>query len=253
MNDLDVLVSSDQALSAIKLLRGLGWAPIDFTPTEEYISVSYSHGFKDGSGQECDLHWHILSQCREPDSDKDFWDAAVETTFFDVPTYVLNPTDQLLHVCIHGARWNYTPPFRWVADATIILNTAQSEIDWGRLISQAKRRRLILPLREALRYVRTQVAAPVPAEIMRNLQDISIPRIEQIEYAVAITPPTRWTAILDLWCQHSRLTRDVTLPRRLARFPGFLRGIWGKSLWRIPLEGISRVANWRKNPLARKY
>ena len=231
MNDFDVLVRPDQALSSVHLLQGLGWTPMDFTPTEEYISVSYAHGFKNKYGQEFDLHWHLLSQCRETDSDGDFWEGAVETLFHDVPSCVLNSADQLLHTCIHGARWNYTPPFRWVADAAIILNTAGVEIDWARLIVQAQKRHLILPLREAFLYLRTAVDAPVPVDIWRSIRDLPVPKIERLEYAVNVNPPSRWTAMLDLWCQHSRLAESTTLLGKLIGFPGFLRNIWGKTIF----------------------
>lgn len=252
MNDFDILIHPDQVLSSVNLLQGLGWTPIDFTPTEEYISASYSHGFKDKHGQECDLHWHLLSQCREVDSDRDFWEGAVETKFHDVPTHVLNANDQLLHICIHGARWNYTPPFRWVADAAIILDTSLSEIDWNRLIAQARKRRLVLPLRETLQYLRTIVDAPIPLEILESIHGLPVPRIEKLEYKVNISPPTRWTAMLDLWCQHSRLVGDRMLLSKLVSFPKFLRYIWGRGLWKIPLYGFSKMLNWRKNPLAKR-
>ena len=252
MNDFDVLVCPEHALSAVNLLQGLGWTPMDFTPTAEYISANYSHGFKNNNGQEFDLHWHLLSQCREVNSDKDFWEGAVETNFHDVPTHVLNATDQLLHTCIHGARWNYTPPFRWVADAMSILNTSHSEIDWDRLIAQARKRRLVLPLRETLHYLRTIVNAPIPSEIWESIRDLPLPKIEQLEYMINISPPTRWTAMLDLWCQHSRLAGDKMLLSKLIGFPRFLRHIWGRSLWKIPLYGLSKMVNWHKNPLAKR-
>lgn len=248
MNDFDVLVCPDQALPAVNLLQGLGWIPIDFIPTAEYISVSYSHGFKDKNGQEFDLHWHLLSQCRERDSDNDFWEEAAETRFHDVPTRVLNATDQLLHTCIHGARWNYTPPFRWVADAVTILNTAQPQIDWNRLIAQARKRRLVLPLRETLDYLRTVVNAPIPSEIWESIRDLPVPKIEQLEYMVNISPPTRWNAMLDLWCQHSRLAGDSMLLHRVVGFPSFLKHIWGMSLWKIPLYGLFKMVSWHKKP-----
>jgi len=252
MNDFDILIYPDQVLSAVNLLQDLGWTPMEFIPTEEYISVSYSHGFKNTNGQEFDLHWHLLSQCREVNSDRDFWDGAEETKFHDVPTHVLNATDQLLHTCVHGARWNYIPPIRWVADAAIILDTSLAEIDWDRLITQARKRRMVLPLRETLRYLKTTVDAPVPLEILERIQSLPMSKSEQLEYRVSIGPPTRWTAMLDLWCQHSRLAGDTMLLNKLTGFPKFLRHIWGKSLWKIPLYGLSRMLNWRKNPLAKR-
>ena len=247
MNDFDVLVHTDQAMTAIRLLQKLGWKPKYFEPHEGYISVSYSHGFEDKSGREIDLHWHVFSQCREAHADDDFWGKAVLTKFHDVPTNVLNPADQLLHICIHGARWNETPPFRWVADAIMILNNAYNEIDWNRLAVQAEKRHLILPLLDTLQYLRDTFEAPISPEIIKNLQAVRVPHRERMEYKIAVSPPTKWTAILDLWCQHSRLTGNTNTLRRIMKFPTFLQRIWGISLWKLPYWGFLKIITRHQN------
>lgn len=251
MNDFDVLVRMEQVLPAIRLLQEEGWVPMEFVPTVKYISVSYSHGFRDGKGQEIDLHWHVLAQSREIDADDDFWEGAITAGIHDVTTRALNPTDQLLHVCIHGARWNSTPPIRWIADAMTVLTTCQGEIDWDRLIAQARKRRLALPLRETLGYLQSAFDAPVPLEALRNIQGTPVPWIERIEYRVNNGPPTRWNAVLDLWCQHSRLMKDSNLLYKLLRFPTFLQSIWGRSLWKLPFLGLLKVMTLRKGVLTR--
>jgi len=252
MNDFDVLVHTDQAIPAIRLLQKLGWKPKDFEPREGYISVSYSHGFEDQSGREIDLHWHVFSKCREAHADDDFWEKAVLTKFHDVPTNVLNPTDQLLHICIHGARWHETPPFRWVADAIMILNNTHNEIDWNRLAVQAEKRHLILPLLDTLHYLRDTFEAPISPEIIKNFQTVRVPHLELMEYKTDVNPPTQWTAILDLWCQHSRLTGNTNTLRRIMEFPTFLQRIWGISLWKLPYRGFLKIITWHQNQLSKK-
>lgn len=251
MNDFDVLVHTDQAMPAIRLLKKMGWKPKAFEPHEGYISVSYSHGFEDKAGREVDLHWHIFSQCREAHADEDFWEKAVLTKFHDVPTNVLNPTDQLLHICVHGARWNKTPPFRWVADAIMILTNAHNEIDWKRLAVQAEKRHLILPLLDTLHYLTDTFHAPVPSKVLRELPNIPVPWIERIEYRIAINHPTPWTAILDLWCQHSRLTASTNTLHRIIKFPTFLQRIWGISLWKLPYWGFLKIITWHQKRLSK--
>jgi hypothetical protein len=247
MNDFDVLVHTRDALSAVRLLRELGWNPLEFDPDEEYISVSYSHGFADKAGREFDLHWHLFSQCRTPDADNDFWKDAALTNFHGEPAYVLSPTDQLLHICVHGARWNETPPFRWVADAIMLLNNVHNNIDWNRLVLQAEKRHLITPLLETLHYLRDTFKAPVSPEMIKNLQAIRVPYPERMEYRIAVSPLTQWTAGLDLWFQHSRLSGHTSLPLRIARFPKFLQKIWGVPAWKLPFYGLSRIIRWHEN------
>jgi hypothetical protein len=251
MNDFDVLVHTDQAMPAIRLLQKLGWKPKDFEPHERYISVSYSHGFEDKSGRQFDLHWHVLSQCREAHADDDLWEKAVLTKFHDVPTNVLNPTDQLLHICVHGARWNEIPPFRWVADAIMIINSAHKEIDWNRLTVQAEKQHLILPLLDTLQYLRDTFEAPIAPEIIKNLQAVRVPRIERMEYKIIVSPPTKWTAILDLWCLHSRSTGNTNILGKIVRFPIFLQNIWRISLWKLPYWGFLKIITWNQNQLSK--
>jgi hypothetical protein len=252
MNDFDVLIRAEKVLPAIGLLETLGWSPMDFMPTEKYISVSYSHGFRNSAGQEFDLHWHLLSQSRGINADDDFWDGAVPCNINNVATRALNPTDQLLHICIHGAKWNFIPPFRWVADAMTILNTSQSRIDWKQLMEQCERRRLVLPLSDALNYLKEIFDAPIAPGILKKLREIPVPNIERIEYKIAVNPPTQWTAMSDLWCQHYRLTGNVGLLQKITGFPRFLQNIWGIPAWKLPLHGLSKMITWHENRLSKR-
>jgi hypothetical protein len=247
MNDFDLLVRTDQAIPAIRLLREHGWKSryFDFEPNEGYIAVYYSHGYADNAGRELDLHWHVISQCRDANADDDFWRGSVKTEIHDVPTRVLDAADQLLHVCVHGAKWNDTPSFRWVADSMTILNNA-GRIDWGRLIVQAEKLRLILPMLDTLSYLKDVFRAPVEPEILRSLLDKPVLKVERIEYKIISVPPTRWTAVLELWCQHFRLTGDADIIRKIMSFPKFLQKIWGIALWKLPFQGVLKMLTWQK-------
>jgi hypothetical protein len=251
MNDIDILVHPEHAERAVMLLKETGWTPIDFLPTAGYISVSYSHGFRNAAGQECDLHWHLLSQGRRLTDDAPFWKDADGVEIHGAAGFALNPTDLLMHVCVHGARWNTTPPIRWVADAMTVLNNTSAVIDWDRLMLQADRLRLILPLRDTLNYLKTHFDATIDEGFLHAINTLAVPAIERIEHRVTMSPPTPWTAFLDLWCQHSRLMGQASLIRKLIRYPHFLQHIWGVAIWKLSLLGISKVMTWSQNPLAK--
>ncbi len=244
MNDFDVLVHTKDVHSAIRLLRQLNWNPLKFDPDEAYISVSYSHPFADKTGREFDLHWHVLSRCRTPDADDDFWKDAVLTDFHGVPAHILSATDQLLHICVHGARWNQTPPFRWVADAMMILRNSHNGILWDRLITRASDRKLLLALNDTLKYLTETFNAPVPAEVLQKLNHTHVSQIERIEYKILINQPTRWTAISELWCQHSRLMGNAHILSQVAGFAKFLQSIWGISAWKLPFHGLMKIIRY---------
>jgi hypothetical protein len=48
---------------------------------------------------------------------------------------------------------------RWIADAVTILS--KGDVDWGRVVDQAIRRRFVLRMSDALGYLRAVMAAPV--------------------------------------------------------------------------------------------
>jgi hypothetical protein len=184
MTDFDVLVHTDQALPAVHLLQRAGWAPSDRWPEafhEAYLSVGHALGFKDSSGRQFDLHWHVLPECCRPHADDDFWAGAVPIDIDGVGTLTLNPADHLLHVSAHGVRWDPLPPFRWVADAMAIINSG-AELDWNRLVAQAQKRRLVWPLKDALRYLRQTFDAPVPDAILEKIENASASKFDRLEY-----------------------------------------------------------------------
>jgi hypothetical protein len=52
-----------------------------------------------------------------------------------------------------------------------------SVINWNRLIAQAQKRRLILPLRDTLDYLHHRLAARVPPEILQSLHNMQASRL----------------------------------------------------------------------------
>jgi hypothetical protein len=245
MNDFDVLVPSRHVRRVITTLEKSGWTPMAFSPSDEYISVSHSHGFRDDKGREFDLHWHVLSQCREPNADVDFWRRSIPVVIEGSPTLVLAPEDQLLHVCVHGITPNKKSAIRWVADAATIVDTSSSELDWERLLMQCRMRSLTLPLKVALNYLFRRINVPIPLEVLRSLNNHSVPVAERIEFHVSSSILNRWSSILDLWFQHSRLMKSASLTSKILHFPKFLKKIWGVPAWKIPLQGFIKVISWK--------
>ena len=138
-----------------------------------------------------DLHWNTIWWCRGGNADDDFWDGAILVTLNEIPTRILNPTDQLLHVCVHGARYgrnaySYAPVpiLRWAADAIQILSS--SDIDWDRFIYQAQKRSLELQLRDALYYLEEITGAQFPLGTIEKIDNISRTRASRIHHTLTI-------------------------------------------------------------------
>jgi hypothetical protein len=232
LGDFDILIPTARTEDVLRFLLTNGWDPAPRSPeafTRPYRQVAHAHEFHNRSGWEFDLHWHVLDECCQPDADEDFWNGAIPLDLDGAPTALLNPADQLLHVCVHGVRWNDTPPLRWVADAVAVLRASEHALDWDRLIIQAEKRRLILPMRTSLNYLRTLLGAPIPPGVLERLGNLPTSRLEHFEFEYK-TRPFRDRAfgyLPLLWCKHSRLAGDIGLPAKLWGFAPFLQKYWG--------------------------
>jgi hypothetical protein len=241
MSDIDILVPSKKAREAINVLIESGWVPASQSP-ESQIPIAHGTEFKSTSGQIIDLHWHVLHECRRPEVDDRFWERAQVIKLNNVSTHALSPTDQLLHVLVHGIKWNPDPPFRWVADAVTIINTAPSQIDWHTLIREAKEYRLVLPVKMGLVYLRSMFNASIPQAILETIQNTPASRMERIEHRYKtgnyLRKPLGYMPVL--WFDYWRLQGTKSLLPKVAGFPEYLRLFWGaESLWQLPRHAVS--------------
>jgi hypothetical protein len=262
MNDFDILVPTKEVQNAINVLRELNWTPraLSFKQlTERRLSFKHAQAFDDASGQELDLHWHVLFTCLESTADDDFWNSATTTSVKDVPTLALCATDQLLHVCAHGAWWHPEPPVRWIADAMVILNTTP-DIDWDRLIEQARKCRLLLPIRETLGYLHDELGAPIPPAVLQILRSTPVSNAEQLEYKARACPNDLRGPVMELWLQYVQYSHSpcgTSFVRRVGGFPRFLQFSWGvEHLWQVPFYIVSKgmrrmwkIAAWYRSRL----
>lgn len=241
MSDLDLLVHTDEALEAMNLLQRLGWMPRVPVP-ERVVPVTHSLLFRDVGDIKLDLHWHVLWEGCGPGMDDDFWAAAIPTAVDGVPTTALCPADQLLHACVHGVAWNPVPPFRWVADAMLILQGAGPKVGWSRLLTQARRLRLVLALRKALAFLCEAIDAPVPEGVLATLRTSPVSTLERLEYRARIRPWGRFGALPRLLCHYLRLSGGAGQPRGLLGFPRYLQHVYGLARLRdLPTALWARV------------
>jgi len=229
MSDFDVLVPAHKRRAAIDVLASSGWQPM-LRPsdklTDSVLDIRQAWGFENAQQQQFDLHWHVLKDSRAPNADDDFWLAAVPLQVADVPARALNPTDQLLHVCVHGLVWDSTPPIRWVSDALTILNGSLSELDWTRMVAQACKHHVTIPLRAALAYLSDSFAAAIPPQVLADLSTAPVWGIERRYYRALASQPGLLGFIPVLWYRY-RLDLAAAgrtgIPSALLGFPRYLQ------------------------------
>lgn len=262
MNDFDLMVPSAQAARAMELLKSHGWQPdtrgqdneahelID----EKYLNTVYAQPFINERKQSFDLHRHLLPQCCGEHDDDIFWQGAVATSLNGVQTRALNPSDQILHACIHGVQWNSVAPLRWIADAMIVMRTSD-DIDWNRLVEHTRSRRLNLPVGAALHYLRDKMDAPIPLEIIEEIAAMPSSRFDRLEYESGLKPRESCSPVLAFWLRYrwfARLRHSQGRAPSVFAFADYLRRLWKvRSLWQLPLvawtKTVRQARRWLRN------
>jgi hypothetical protein len=139
-----------------------------------------------------ELHWYAFPErcCRSEDDD--LWGSAIKVQVANREVWALNATDKLLYICAYGTRYSMRSSLYWVMDSFTLLKDHQGEIDWQRLLSQAKKRSLNLHLREALNYLEDEFKAPIPEFVMKNINSMKIPDEEMFHYKRNTQKPPFW-------------------------------------------------------------
>jgi Uncharacterised nucleotidyltransferase len=187
--------------------------------------IEYDHAmhFVHPAGQDLDLPWNLTPFCLGPDADEDFWEASRETTFDGQVVRVLDPADQLLHICLHGAAWERLTPIRWIPDALVVLRKAP-QLDWDRLLLQARKRKLTFMVRGALDYLDENIGHFVPAHVLSELRQSDVTVFERLEYRQLLKPAWALGQVRRKLWTFLRVSQGKTLHQLALSFPNYLCG-----------------------------
>jgi hypothetical protein len=243
MADVDVLVPTGAAEEAMAVLEADGW-PVSRRKLRDWHGTGLVHP----DGRTLDLHWHVsiwLLLADEPRTDDDFWSASVPIEVSGLPLRALCPADQLLHVCIHGA-WSVSyAQVRWIADAATVVRAAGDNLDWDRLTAQVSRRRVMLPVGTALRYLAEEFDVPVPARVLATLGGLRPTRRERRAFQANSRRIIGRRLVghpLAMWAYWSQRSAKWSRGRAFAGFLGFVKEIWGiDNTWELPAVAASKA------------
>lgn len=170
MADLDVVVPRPLALQAMQVLRQAGWQSAAANP-ERLIDAAHGCQFELSDSEHLDLHWDFFHGRRLADADQQaLWQASTLVEVSGAVARILSTTHQLLHTCVHGARWCATPPLRWLVDACLIVRACNAQIDWDTLVALARRDELALYVWPTLAFLHEHFDAPIPATTIHRLR-----------------------------------------------------------------------------------
>jgi hypothetical protein len=196
----------------------------------------------------CTLHERFAREFSAPGREpEDLWEKTVEISLGETRARALGPSDELVRLCLVGARASVLPNVLWLADALAVL-TSGAAIDWERVVRHALRLRAMLRLRDALVYLCRELGAPVPESAIRELEAIRPRPRERLAHEKG--GRSRWPSTATRFLQ---VTADRPLPVALVGLPTFLRDELGlKRRGEVPLEVVRRAATRRRRTVEAK-
>jgi hypothetical protein len=245
MSDIDLLVRFESARAAVHLLVEMGWTPeLSLTGLDRHLRYDNARHFSKQEKEKIDLHWHLLPFCVGPHADDSFWEGSREMQFESNTVRALNPADQLLHTCVHGAEWGRAATVQWIADAMVILRETP-DLDWDRLLKQARLRELTLCMREALRYMNSTFEAPVPRQVLRDLDSARVTPREERRYLDVINhQPEQLATLAEAVRRYERIARCFG-HHEGSSFLDYVRSCARvEQTWQLPLVVLEKV--WQK-------
>jgi len=225
MRDVDVLVPASRARELWEKLESAGWRALYWRPRslgESFFRFRHAMDFEAPEGGRIDLHWHALSLCCHSRADEMFWQDPLPLEFQGLPLQTCGPAAHLLNLCAHGIVWSETPPVRWIADAVLLLRRFPG-LDWDRLVRAASSLDIVPYLHRALAFLRSNLGAPIPAEVLSRLEGAAVSAAAAAEFARDSDPFAVRTAWQDLLSFYARWRRSLGGASPILNLAGFVR------------------------------
>jgi hypothetical protein len=115
---------------------------------------------------------------------EDIWERSQVQVVDGVPTRILSPADNLLHICGHASYCTSRESLLWVSDSWFIIDR-YPDLDWDVLLDYARQSHLALQLSVTLGYLAEKLNAPVPTPFL-NRSYAAASRVDTIEREAAL-------------------------------------------------------------------
>lgn len=249
MSDIDILIKPNNSSKAKTIMKDLNWQKV-------FINNIYSNPLLAGinyykkPNMEIDLHWYLMHLGLDYNLDSILWEAAKTISYNESNVFVLNPSYQLMHICLHGVTWSGTFPLRWILDAMLLINSG-IKINWQDILNQTERRHMTIPMLTALNILKNIFDIYVPNEILQQL-NISGSKTEIIWYGFAKRKPIPIFGMFIINYFYYKLFYKDKFT-----FPGWFRYMQhiynADSLIGLPWTLIKKIVYTLKNDLRNKF
>ena len=175
MDDIDILVPEERLADTAAVLvrmnllpKGMASGQSPWMANTHLLSSFLGWPFVGPDGN-MDLHWRALHLDRRPQADERFWQARRRASLDGMAVSVLDPADQLLHICAHAAQRDAAAASQqWAADALLVLR-GSADLSFKRLIEEATQRHLSGVMADGLKFLSDELDMTVPRSTISRL------------------------------------------------------------------------------------
>jgi Uncharacterised nucleotidyltransferase len=226
VDQLELLVPTEAVSRTIEVAQAAGWT-LNVRVTRSTAGPRSGARLGNDAGDTLTVLSDLFREFVVPGvKADDLWQAAVPTDLAGVPVRVLSPADELLNVCLSGARAATWPSVVWVADAVTLVRSSCA-LDWGHVLRQAHHLRATLRLRDALAYLECLTSVAIPTAVTEELRCVRVTRRETLAHRAAASRSVVLGEAPESITRFLRATASDTVPRALVALPEFLRHEWG--------------------------
>lgn len=176
ISSFHLLVHPDCLEKTIQRLKELNWHTHDVL-NQEFIQLQDNHE------QLLYLQRHLFWAIPQDYTDEQVWQNATES-WSDIAAMRLSPTDQFLDGCARMFFKQHSRQIYRIADALILIQKSGNDFDWMRLITQAQRYQMILPVRNMLILLQQVLQLRIPSWVLPALSQMPISGMEWLNYQV---------------------------------------------------------------------
>lgn len=174
--DLDILVHRRDVLRAKTLLLSQGYwqerPPPQLTSAQEAARLRSHHEYtfvRDDGAVVVEIQWGVTQRldCFPLDVER-VWGRLETVSLSGTTVFNLSSEDLLLILCAHGVK-HYWERLIWICDIAELVR-ARPQMDWGRVMEQARRLRSERTLYLSLHLASDLLGATLPTEILSRIQ-----------------------------------------------------------------------------------
>lgn len=189
IDDVDLLVPEIDAERAITALLAAGYkSNRTQIPT---VGVDHAWSYRNADGPAVDLHWWAFKLAGD---DSAMFHTALAATLLGRQVLIPSATECLVNT-VANAFQVYGSPCRWIADAMVLIQSA--DIEWEYVLERAWRPCVALGLSAGLSFLGREFGAPVPAQVLDELRGRPVSRRERCAHWAAVNRPVVGSTIAE--------------------------------------------------------